>query len=375
MTNTPIRFGIIGAAGRGNSFVRALRANPATTLVALCDVRAEQLAASAAELDVEHTFTDAGALISSATVDAVVVGTPMQFHAPQAILALQQNIHVLSEVTAAVSIEESRDLVCAARRSKAIYMMAENYTYTKSNVLVYELAKRGLFGETYYGEGGYIHELKQHNENTPWRRHWQTGVNGCTYPTHSLGPVLQWFNADRRRPERVVAVCAMGTGHHYKDPRGDRYEMEDSVTMMCRLTSGGLVQIRVDMLSDRPHNMVHYALQGSDGAYESTDGNQSIAKVWLRERHAIPTWEPLVDLEDEFLPDFWKNPPEEAVLAGHGGGDYWEVQDFVRAILEEGSPPVGIDSAMDMTLPGLLSQQSLAQGSSWVAVPDPRNWT
>jgi hypothetical protein len=93
---------------------------------------------------------------------------------------------------------------------------------------VRQLVARGLFGEVYYGEGAYIHELKVLNEQTPWRRRWQTGVNGSTYPTHSLGPVLQWF--DR---QRVTAVCAMGTGHHYKDPRGDAYEMEDSVTMMC----------------------------------------------------------------------------------------------------------------------------------------------
>jgi predicted dehydrogenase len=380
VTNTPIRFGIIGAAGRGSSFARSLRANPATELTALCDLRAEPLAANAAELGVEHTFADAGELIGSGRVDAVVVGTPMQFHAPQAILALEQDIHVLSEVTAAVSIEESRDLVRAARRSAATYMMAENYTYSKQNVLVRELVRHGLFGETYYGEGAYIHELKQLNEDTPWRRQWQTGVNGCTYPTHSLGPVLQWFDACRAGAgvapgDRVVAVSAVGTGHHYRDPRGDRYEMEDSVTMMCRLDSGGLVQIRVDMLSDRPHNMVHYALQGTDGAYESTDGFQATPKVWLRERNPTPTWEPLAALEEEYLPDFWKNPPEAAVQSGHGGCDYWEVQDFVRAILEETEPPIGIDVAMDMTLPGLLSQQSLAQGSSWVAVPDPRNWT
>ena len=117
-----IRFGIIGAAGRGNSFVRSLRANPATELTALCDLRSEPLVANAAELGVEHIFTDAGELIRSDVVDAVVVGTPMQFHAPQAILALEHDIHVLSEVTAAVSIEESRDLVRAARRSAATYM-------------------------------------------------------------------------------------------------------------------------------------------------------------------------------------------------------------------------------------------------------------
>ena len=361
-----VRFGIVGAAGRGNSFVRGLEAHPAARITALCDLREERVRQNAAEIGVENVFTDYEEMLDSRQVDAVVVGTPMHFHAPQAIEALDRDIHVLSEVTAGVSVEECRDLVRAARRSAACYMMAENYTYIKSNVLITELARQGLFGELYYAEGAYIHELKQLNEDTPWRRRWQTGVNGSTYPTHSLGPVLRWFGK-----ERVVAVCAVGTGHHYRDPRGARYEMEDSVTLMCRLSGGGLVQIRVDMLSERPHNMTHYALQGTEGCYESSDGG----RVWLKARSAEHRWEPLADLEEEFLPEFWRQPPEEALRAGHGGGDYWEVADFVDAVLEGRQPPIGIDLAMDMTLPGLVSQQSIAQGSTWVAVPDPRNWT
>jgi len=293
----------------------------------------------------------------------------MQWHAPQAIAALERNIHVLCEVTAGVSIEECCQLVRAARRSSAQYMMAENYAYMKNNVLVRELVAQGLFGEVYYGEGAYIHELKALNEKTTWRRRWQTGINGSTYPTHSLGPVLQWFDG-----QRVTAVCAMGTGHHYKDPRGDAYEMEDSVTMMCRMSGGGLVQIRVDMLSDRPHHMSHYALQGTEGCYESGDGFKGEARIWLRSRSQEQRWEPLTDLE-EFLPEYWKNPPEEALKAGHGGGDWWEVQDFIDSIRQERAAPIGIDMAMDMTLPGLASQISIAQGGTWVAVPDPRNWT
>ncbi len=364
-----LRCGIIGAVTRGSSWVHTLLANPATEIAALCDIREEQVRANAAELEVEHVFTEAEAMLDSGRIDAVLIGTPMPFHAPQACMALERDIHVLSEVTAGVSIEECRDLVRAARRSKAHYMMAENYCYMKPNVLVRELVRAGFFGEIYYAEGAYVHELKAQNEETPWRRHWQTGVNGCTYPTHSLGPVLQWFEG-----ERVTAVCAVGTGRHYKDPRGDYYEMEDSVTMMCRLSSGALAQVRVDMLSDRPHNMVHYALQGTDGSYESTDGYQGIPKIWLRDRNPQPEWEPLEMLE-EYLPEYWKNPPAEAIKAGHGGGDYWEVQDFVSAILEDREPPIGIDRALDMTLPGLVSRQSIVQGSTWVAVPDSRNWT
>jgi predicted dehydrogenase len=369
MAQEMIRCGIIGAAGRGNSYVRVLRGNPATELVALCDVRQQQVRHNATELEIEHVFTDAEAMLDSGLIDAVVIGTPMHFHAPQAILALVRGIHVLSEVTAGVSLGECRDLVRAARRSSASYMMAENFTYMKDNTLVRALVRAGLFGEVYYAEGAYIHELKGLNEQTRWRRRWQTGVNGSTYPTHSLGPVLQWFEG-----QRVTAVCAVGSGHHYRDPRGDQYEMEDSVTMMCRLSGGGLVQIRVDMLSDRPHNMTHYALQGTDGSYESSDGYQGVAKVWLRSRSEEQRWEPLAALE-KYLPEDWKNPPEEALKAGHGGGDYWEVQDFVEAIVGNKESPIGIDQAMDMTLPGLVSQQSIAQGGTWVAVPDSRNWT
>jgi predicted dehydrogenase len=364
-----IRFGIIGAAGRGNSFVRAIQAHPSGEVTALCDIREEQARQNAKDLGVQHVFADAGKMLASGKIDAVVVGTPMHYHVPQAILALERDLHVISEVPAGVSIEECRDLVRAARRSKAIYMMAENYTYMKPNVLVRELIRAGLFGEIYYAEGAYIHELKAHNEETPWRRRWQTGINGCTYPTHSLGPVLQWFEG-----QRVVAVCAMGTGHHYRDPRGAFYEMEDSVTMMCRLSGGGLVQIRVDMLSNRPHNMVHYALQGTEGCYESTDGYRGTPKIWLKARNEQPAWEPLENLEEEYLPEYWKHPPEAAIKAGHGGGDYWEVHDFITAIREDREPPIGIDKAMDMTLPGLVSQQSISQGATQVAVPDSRNW-
>ena len=370
MQDDTIRFGIIGAAGRGDGFTRVLQGHPEAAVVALCDIQEDKVRQISEEIGVEHVFTDAEDMLDSGKIDAVVAGTPMHFHVPQSIMALERDLHVISEVPAGISIEECRDLVRAARQSNARYMMAENYTYMKPNILVRELVQRGLFGEIYYAEGAYIHELKAQNEKTPWRRRWQTGVNGCTYGTHSLGPVLQWFEG-----QRVVSVCAMGTGHHYKDPRGDHYETEDSVTMMCRLSSGALVQIRVDMLSDRPHNMAHYVLQGTDGSYESSDAYKGIPKIWLRSRSEELRWEPLENLEEEFLPEYWRKPPEAALKAGHGGGDYWEVHNFIMAIKQDKEPTIGIDCAMDMTLPGLASQQSIAQGSTWVAVPDSRNWT
>jgi predicted dehydrogenase len=366
----PIRFGIIGAMGRGAGFVNALIANPNTRLVAMCDIREERLRQRASELDIPFAFTDAEEMITSGEIDAVVVATPMPLHAPQSIMALEHGVHVLSEVPAAVSFDEARQLTRVALSSTAKYMMAENYCYMRPNVLVREIVRAGLFGEPYFAEGEYIHELKALNEITRWRRQWQTGINGNTYPTHSLGPCLQWFEG-----QRVTAVLCVGSGHHYRDPRGDLYENEDTTLTLCRMSGGGLIKLRLDMLSDRPHNMTYYSLQGTDGCYEAARGLGDVPKVWLRAKspHAMQ-WEPLEDLAAEFLPAHWLNPPPQALQAGHGGGDYWVVEDFVNAILCDTPPPIGIHEAMDMTLPGLASQVSIAQESTWVEVPDSREW-
>ncbi len=58
----------------------------------------------------------------------------------------------------------------------------------------------------------------------------------------------------------VCAVSPVLEGHHYKDPSGHQYENEDTITMICKTTRGGLIEIRVDMLSDRPHNLNCYSL-------------------------------------------------------------------------------------------------------------------
>ncbi len=370
-----VNVGIVGAAGRGGNFSAAFEANGAR-IHAVCDVQKDRLTECMKRLGAREKYSDYEKMLDKSDLDAVVIGTPMHLHVPQSVMALERNMHVLCEVPAGVSTDECRALVLAARKSKAVYMMAENYTYIRTNVLVRELARQGLFGEIYYGEGEYLHELKELNEVTRWRRKWQTGVEGVTYGTHSLGPILQWMAGDR-----VARVSCAGSGHHYKDPRGDEYH-QDSNVMLCKMRSGGLVKIRVDMLSNRPHAMTNYQIQGTEGAYESSRGGPvDHGKIWLRALSKEIRWHDVeslmgVDtLADKYLPEIWRRPPAEALRAGHGGGDYFEVRDFVRAIRGDAPCPVGIHEAMDMTLPGLVSQQSILRGGAWLAVPDSREWT
>ena len=137
-----LKIGIVGAAGRGASFRAAFDAHPQTRIHAVCDVRQDELQKAKERLGAQEAYDDYQEMLERSDLQAVVIGTPMQFHASQAIAALDRDIHVLSEVTAATSVNECRALVAAATRSKAQYMMAENYNYAKPNILVAELARQ-----------------------------------------------------------------------------------------------------------------------------------------------------------------------------------------------------------------------------------------
>ena len=355
-----LRVGVVGLH-RGSSFIQSFTTVTETEVTAICDVNEETLKAVAEENGIEKSFTKYEEMLEN--VDIVALGTPENLHVPQSIMALDAGKHVICEVTAAMSLDECYDLVRAVRKSKAKYMMAENCCYSKTNLLIKNMVNEGLFGEIYFGEGEYVHNIKflHHDSqgNPTWRYYWQVGINRCNYPTHSLGPLLHWFN------ERVVTVCCLGTGVHTDPEHG----MEDTVMMMCKTESGALIKIRIDMLSNRPANTYH-SLQGLKGCYEDSRGFGSTPKVWLEDYSEGNKWQPLSDFEADFTSEIWKNPPEEAVKAGFVREEYFLARDFVDSIIQDIDPPIDVYTALDFTVPGLVSEESIANGGMPVKVPD-----
>jgi len=168
-------------------------------------------------------------------------------------------------------------------------------------------------------------------------------------------------------------VSCIGSGHHYTDPRGDTYENEDTTLMLCRTEKGGLLKLRLDILSNHPY-CLYYSLQGTQGSYEAPRSPDEQARIWLKAKSDEIKWFPLTDFEQEFLPEDWLNIPEAAKEAGHEGSDYFVVRDFIDSVIHSRRPAVGIDEAMDMTLPGLVSQESISSGGRWLPVPNSRDW-
>jgi len=364
-----LNLGIVGACRRGASFKAGCAQLNNVHIQAVCDTNEDDLEEAAHRLGADQRYVDYDDMLEKANLDAVVIATPMHLHTDQAIKALSQNIHVLSEVTATVTIDECRDLVAACNTSRAQYMLAENCNYSRANLVVRELVRQGLFGTTYFAEGEYLHDVQKLSEDTPWRRHWQTGIDGITYGTHALGPVLQWMPHDR-----VVSVCCVGSSHHYRDPRNELYAQDTSI-MLAKMHGGGLVKIRVDLLSRRPSVTTTYQLQGTEGCYESARAPGEKNRVWLKSRCPDQQiWLDLTELEEEFMPPMWRTAGQATQRAGHGGSDLFTIMEFVDAIQENRPPALGIHEAMVMTLPGLVSQQSIASDGAWLEVEDSRQW-
>ena len=146
--------------------------------------------------------------------------------------------------------------------------------------------------------------------------------------------------------------------------------------MLCRLKSGGLVKIRVDIFSPRPQATINYMLQGTEGCYESCRLNALGGRIWLQSRCKDPEqWLPIESLESEFLPEIFRRLAELMKKDHvHLGNDC--ITGAICAEILAGKRPneLGIHQALDMTLPGLISQQSIRENGRWIEVPDSREW-
>ena len=102
MTNK-LKVGIVGAH-RGSSYFQPFGAIVETDVTAVCDINETTLQNVAERFNVPHRFTDYTEMLDA--VDLVVLATPENLHVPQSIEALAAGKHVISEVTAAVKLED-----------------------------------------------------------------------------------------------------------------------------------------------------------------------------------------------------------------------------------------------------------------------------
>jgi len=353
----PIRVGVVGV-GRGQSFAKGATDLVGMKLVALCDTWEERLNKLGKELDVA-TYTDFDKFLEH-DMDAVVLANYFHEHTPFAIKALEAGYHVMSECACNSTLAEGVALCRAVEKSKKIYMLAENYPFTKQNMEMRRLYRKGEIGDVTYAEGEYNHPATADviMRLSPGVNHWRNLLPSTYYCTHALAPLMYITNT---MPTKInglsITLPEMDTGPVRQGDAGS--------VILCRMDNGAVFRLFGLLL---PGHSYWYRVHGSRGAMEVTRGHHlggGDVRVW-RDAWLLKEGE---EETKQYQPD-WPKHGDLATKAGHGGGDFWTNLEFANAIRSGRQPFLNVYRGVAMSSVGIQAWKSALEDGVPFDMPD-----
>jgi hypothetical protein len=288
-----VRWAFIGLGGRGTGHLKTVLQLQNARVTALSDTHAPnlELAQQLVREKTESTPFVAGAdndrdawqrVLERDDVDAVVISTAWDQHAPMAVAAMKAGKHAFLEVPAAVTLEECWQLVDTSEATQKHCMMLENCNYGREELMLLNMVRLGVFGELLHGEAAYIHELRgqmfQDVHGTgSWRTYRYAEQQGNLYPTHGIGPIAHCMDVNRgdnfdylvsmSSPARGRALFArenFAPEHQWNQI--ENWKCGDVSTSIIKLLSGKTLMVQWDETSPRPYSRHNY-MQGTRGAF------------------------------------------------------------------------------------------------------------
>jgi predicted dehydrogenase len=130
MTDTPVRFGVLGAARIAPAaLVRPARTNPEATVEAVAARDPARAQAFAHRHQIPRVLDTYEAVVSDPEVDAVYVPLPNSLHAGWTLAAMEAGKHVLCEKPFTSNAVQARVVAEAARTSDARLVVMEAFHY------------------------------------------------------------------------------------------------------------------------------------------------------------------------------------------------------------------------------------------------------
>ena len=396
-----IRVGFVGIGSRGSGAVHRVSMIPGVDIVALCDKDPAAVERNVKWLSdrkykiVPKKYIGDEAykeLCDFGECDVVYCATPWALHQPVALRALLGGKIALVEVTSALTVDESWELVEASEKWRIPCMQLENCVYGEIELLELNLARLGMFGEINHAEGAYIHDLREiipsvgTHYNTEWI--WRYGENmahkGNRYPTHGLVPICQTMGINRG--DRFDYLVSLENGPHnvnyeyFKkefltdaDPRkkDPPAAMGDMNTTLIKTVNGKSIMVQHDVSSPRPYSRINL-ISGTRGivrdypfqcAFEDKcfDGK---AHGWFSDAEADK-------VRTKYMHPMWRDVSEMAKkVGGHGGMDF--IMDLRWAWCLQNGEPLDMD-VYDLAATSCLcelTEKSVRSGSKPVSIPD-----
>jgi len=406
--NRTLQMGMIGTGLRGQTFLKGMLARNDVEVVALCDCDAYMLgramnivAASGKPAPRAYggdndLYTWQRFVEEQRHLDAVLIATPWEWHAPMAIAAMQANIAVACEVVAGITLQDHWDVLNTQIETGTPYMLLENVCYRRDVMAVLQMVRAGLFGELVHLQAGYQHDLRAAKFNTGnpdsphgtgvefgpqawsearWRTQHSIDRNGELYPSHGIGPCAMYAGINRGNQfTRINSFASKARGlHDYTVAKSGgtihpstrvEFNLGDIVTTTLACANGETIFLQHDTSLPRPYSL-GFRVQGTKGLW--MDVNRSIH---IEDRSPPHHWEDFSPYQEQYEHPLWKTHAETAAGSGHGGMDWFVLHAFVEALKADQPMPIDIYDAITWSAITPLSEQSIAEGFKTLDFPD-----
>ncbi|MDR7522805.1 MAG: Gfo/Idh/MocA family oxidoreductase [Armatimonadota bacterium] len=191
-----VRVGVVGVGNFGHLHAEVLAALPGVRLDAVCDVDPQRVRQVAGALGGVAAFDSFDACLREADLDAVVLATPEDQHARQAVAAMERGWDVLVEKPVALNIAEALAVQEAARRTGQVAMVGTILRFSLPHRRLAEAVQAG-------GLGRVLHVRSARYISGDWFG--RIGVHPALRATiHDVDLVL-WLTG-----QRVTRVAAAG---------------------------------------------------------------------------------------------------------------------------------------------------------------------
>ena len=383
----PVRIGIIGVGPRGRWLLTNLLAHhPDVTIPAIGDIREDRVKVAIEMVKKARGMEPVGYskgdydyrnLCQRDDLDGVLIAGPVQWIGPMTLDALKADKHVGHEVSGVQTEDECWAMVQEKEKRNKRVMLLENCSYGNDTMMIYRMIKEGVFGEPFYAEGSYVHEVLSllfgPNGELTWRGELVRDSYGSTYPQHGLGSVCKWLeinDGDRLEccqtmmsaPRMLHANAAAKFGPDSKQAKID-FKTGDFVSSLIWTAKGRMIRLDYGLSCPRPYSR-YYLLQGTKGCWDSRSG------IFL-EGNKRSGWEPLEKYQEKYQHSYWRRQGVEARRAGgHGGIDYYCISEFVRMIREDREPWIDVYDAATWSSLIFCSKLSLDRKGARVDMPD-----
>lgn len=393
MCKKTVKVAMIGMGERGKQLMEPLLKMEDVTVTAVCDAYEDRTVAAAQTVEKENgnvpfASCDYKEVLARADVDVAVISTSWEYHIAIAIEAMHRGVFAAMEVGGTYNLQECFDLVEAYEQTKTPFFFLENCCYGRRELMCLNMARAGAFGEIVHCDGAYKHDLRKEvsfgKENRHYRLPHYIHHNCENYPTHELGPIAKILGINRgNRMVRLVSMASKSRGlvQYIRDTKPEdsellhtEFKQGDIVTTVITCENGETVTLTLDTTLPRIYSR-NFTVHGTKGMYQEDGDYVFLEKdltVDIAEIDVDPQkiWKNADKYGEEYDNDLWKHKSEGMIAGGHGGMDYLVLRAMLSAARGESYPAIDAYDAAAWMCITALSEQSIANGSAPVEIPD-----